>query len=317
MALRQTLLPWAAALFALCPLVACHRSITPPIVARNALADSADQVLYHTKSVLTDNGVMKAEVHADTGYLFDDNTRVEMRVVQTVFFTATGARNAVLTSREGTYNTRTNNMEARGDVVVVSEDGRHLTTQELRYGQTRNEIMSDSAFVLTDSTQKMTGIGFVSDPNMNNVRCLKKCAGSAGMVTLPGEPGDTVRVAPPAHPHRDTLPGNTLPSAGLPPGGPSPSVGTPVPAAGAPPATVGAPPASSPRPSTAGTPVVTSPAAATPAATPAGTPPAATPPAVAPPAVAPPAGTTPDTLHARPVVPRQPPAPPPSGHGSP
>src|SRR5208283_4111040 len=147
MAVRQSLvpalIPWVAGLCALGVLLSCRKAITPPITTRNALADSADQVLYHTKSVLTDNGVMKAEVHADTGYLFDDNTRVEMRVVQTVFFTATGARNAVLTSRQGTYNTRTDNMEARGDVVVVSEDGRHLTTQELRYGQTRNEIESD------------------------------------------------------------------------------------------------------------------------------------------------------------------------------
>jgi hypothetical protein len=108
-------------------------------------------------------------------------------------------------------------MEARGDVVVVSEDGRRLTTPELRYGQTRNQIMSDSSFVLTDSTQKMTGVGFVSDPNMNNVRCLKACAGSAGMVTLPGS-GDTTRVAPPVHRQAPTLP----PSAGLPSsGGPS------------------------------------------------------------------------------------------------
>ena len=105
----------------------CRNGKQPPLAVRNPLADSADQVLYHTKSVLTDNGVMKAEVYGDTAYLFDDNTRVEMRGVQTVFFTVP-VPNAVLTSREGTYNTRTNNMEARGDVVVVSEDGRHLTT---------------------------------------------------------------------------------------------------------------------------------------------------------------------------------------------
>ncbi len=301
---RHTLAPWTAVAWTLSLLLACHSGKTPPLAVRNALADSADQVLYHTKSVLTDNGVMKAEVHADTGYLFDDNTRVEMRVVQTVFFTATGARNAVLTSREGTYNTRTNNMEARGDVVVVSEDGRHLTTQELRYGQTRNEIMSDSAFVLTDSTQKMTGIGFVSDPNMNNVRCLKKCAGSAGMVTLPGEPGDTVRVAPPAHPHRDSLhtsgalPGTTtVPSAGL-SGGTAPPP-APVPQSGAG-ATGGAaaPVTSPPRPSANAPAAGTNPPATSPTATPGGQAP-------------------PDTLHAKTVAPQPAPASPPSGDGTP
>jgi LPS export ABC transporter protein LptC len=195
---------------------ACGSKGTPPLAVRNALADSADQVLYHTKSVLTDNGVMKAEIHSDTAYLFDDNTRIEMRIVETIFFTSTGAKNATLTSREGTYNTRSNNMEARGNVVVVSEDGRVLKTQELRYSQNRNEVMSDSAFALNDSTQAMTGVGFVSDPSMNNVRCLKACSGSAGMVTLPGAPGDTARVAPP--PHHATPAARTgalPPSAGL------------------------------------------------------------------------------------------------------
>lgn len=183
----------AAGVLVLILTVRCTSGKQPPLAVRNPLADSADQVLYKTKSVLTDGGVMKAEVYGDTAYVFDDNTRVEMRGVRTIFFTATGARNAVLTSREGTYNTRTNNMEARGDVVVVSEDGRRLTTPVLRFAQSRNEISSDTSFTLTDPTRDMTGIGFVSDPDMNNMRCLKACAGSAGTVNLPGGPGDSAR----------------------------------------------------------------------------------------------------------------------------
>jgi LPS export ABC transporter protein LptC len=201
---------------------ACSSGKQPPLATHNALADSADQVLFHTKSVLTDGGVMKAEVYGDTAYVFDDNTRVEMRTVRTIFFTATGARNAVLTSHQGTYNTRSNNMEARGDVVVVSEDGRHLTTPVLRYAQGRNEISSDSAFTLTDPTRQMTGIGFVSDPNMNNMRCFKACSGYAGSVTLPSG-GDTTRGAQ-ANP-------SAPPSAGLSTAVPRP--GAPAPGAGA------------------------------------------------------------------------------------
>ena len=179
--------------------IGCSSGKQPPVAVRNPLADSADQVLYHTKSVLTDGGVMKAEVYGDTAYVFDDNTRVEMRGVRTVFFTVTGAKNAVLTSHQGTYNTRTNNMEARGDVVVVSEDGRRLTTPVLRYSQSRNEISSDTSFTLTDSnsTRQMIGIGFTSDPDMNNMKCFRACSGYAGTVTLPGGPGDTARAGAP------------------------------------------------------------------------------------------------------------------------
>jgi LPS export ABC transporter protein LptC len=197
--------------------IGCSSGKPLPVAVRNPLADSADQVLYHTKSVLTDGGVMKAEVYGDTAYVFDDNTRVEMRGVRTVFFTVTGAKNAVLTSRQGTYNTRTNNMEARGDVVVVSEDGRHLTTPILRYFQSRNEISSDTSFTLTDSAHQMIGIGFTSDPDMNNMHCMRACSGSAGTVTLPGGPGDTARSGAPVRPPSGR--GRPLPpsSGGAPP----------------------------------------------------------------------------------------------------
>jgi LPS export ABC transporter protein LptC len=69
-------------------------------------------------------------------------------------------------------------MEARGNVVVVSEDGRRLETQQLRYDPARNEISSDSAFVLTEPTQRVSGIGFRADPNLNNVNILRAASGS-------------------------------------------------------------------------------------------------------------------------------------------
>ena len=199
--MRRALAGSGVGVLALAFALGCSSGKQPPVAARNPLADSADQVLFKTKTVLTDGGVMKAEVYSDTAYVFDDNTRVEMRGLRTVFFTALGARNAVLTSHQGTYNTRTNNMDARGDVVVVTVDGRRLTTPFLRYMQGRNEISSDTAFTASDSTHHMAGVGFVSDPDMNNVRCLRACSGSAGTVRLPGGTGDTTRgpsVSPPS-----------------------------------------------------------------------------------------------------------------------
>jgi LPS export ABC transporter protein LptC len=187
---------WVAAVLAVLAVAGCKTGKTPPVAARDPLADSADQVFYHAKSRLTDHGVMKSELHADTGYFFDDNTRIEMRVDTTYFFTATGAPNAVLTSREGTYNTRTGNMEARGNVIVTGVDGRRLTTAQLRYAQAQNQISSDSAFVLTDTTHRQTtGVGFTSDPDMNNVRCLAQCAGTAGVVNLTSAAPDTAHRA--------------------------------------------------------------------------------------------------------------------------
>lgn len=166
---------------------ACTEKKSPPVVAKSALADSADQVMYGAHFNLTDAGLERAEITADTAYFFDDNTRIELRKVETTFYTTSGARDAFLTSKHGTYNNRTSQMVARGNVVVVTEEGRRLETPELKYNQQLNEIASDSAFVLTEPGRRLEGIGFQSDPNMQNIRIIRTKSGSTGAVTLPGQ----------------------------------------------------------------------------------------------------------------------------------
>jgi len=166
--------------------LACTQKKQPPVATHSPLADSADQVMYGARFWLSDEGLARAHMTADTAYFFDDNTRIELEKVNTTFYTSSGAKDAVLTSHRGTYNSRTSNMIARQNVVVVSEDGRRLTTPELIYNQQRNEISSDSAFVMTETDRRLEGIGFRSDPNMKNIQILKNASGFArGVSTAP------------------------------------------------------------------------------------------------------------------------------------
>jgi LPS export ABC transporter protein LptC len=204
-------------IFVVLAVAACRGRQNAPSAPHNPLADSADQVVFGARSKMTDGGVSKSDLYSDTAYFFDDNTRIEMRGHVTVtFFTDVGAKNAVLTSKEGTYNNRTGNMEARGNVVVNTVDGRHLTTAVLRFNQSKNEISSDSSFVTTDSTRRLTGIGFTSDPNMNNIHCLRACSGLGGQVVLPSnQPAN--QPANQAQPVTPTVPQGAFPTAPPPP----------------------------------------------------------------------------------------------------
>ncbi|HKY97363.1 MAG TPA: LPS export ABC transporter periplasmic protein LptC [Gemmatimonadaceae bacterium] len=166
---------------------ACNEKTAPPVVTKSALADSADQVMYGAHFNLTDKGLSRAELLSDTAFFFEDNTRIELRKVETTFYTASGARDAYLTSKRGSYNNRTGVMIARDDVIVITEEGRKLTTPELIYNQASNEISSDSAFVLTEPGRRLEGVGFRSDPNMQNVQILKTRSGSTGVVGLPNQ----------------------------------------------------------------------------------------------------------------------------------
>ncbi len=174
------------ALVAMCALAACQQSNSPQTTKAKVVPDSADQVLFGVKFFLADGGIRRAELVADTAYMYEDNTRTDLRVVNTTFFKSGGEKDAVLTSLTGTYNVRLGNMEARGNVVVVSTDGRRLTTPHLRYDPARNEISSDSSFTLIDNGGRTNeGIGFLADPDLNNVRVLKRSKSSGNQLTIP------------------------------------------------------------------------------------------------------------------------------------
>lgn len=166
---------------------ACDRSTPPPVVSETNLADSADQVIFEGRTLLTHNGVKRGEMFADTIFVFEDQTRFALRNVRATFNTEIGAPNGTLRGDRGTYHLRTRTLEGFGNVVVTSTKGERLTSNHLRYVESRNEISSDSSYTLVRGSETQRGIGFVSDPNLNRFVCKRACGGEAlvPLQTLP------------------------------------------------------------------------------------------------------------------------------------
>jgi LPS export ABC transporter protein LptC len=158
----------------------------PPVGGKATLADSAEQVLVKTHSLLTDKGVQRGEMFADTVFVFDDNTRFEMRNVRVTFNTATGAKNGVMSADRGRYNLRQQELEGFGNVIIVTNDGKRLTSPQLKYKQGLNEVSSDTSFTLIEPGKTMSGIGLTADPQLTHVRVLRAFGGK-GTFTLPGQ----------------------------------------------------------------------------------------------------------------------------------
>jgi len=166
---------------------ACRDAQQPKTGSTTAGIDpAADQVVFGSRTLVTDGGLRRAEVFSDTALFYDDNTRMDMRIVRAVFYSASGAKDAVMTSRTGQYLTRDNVLEARGNVVINTIDGRRLLTEHVKYDSRVNQISSDSAFVLTEEGREASGVGFVSDPDMNNLRILRASRAKARDVKVPG-----------------------------------------------------------------------------------------------------------------------------------
>ncbi|MFA6167056.1 MAG: LPS export ABC transporter periplasmic protein LptC [Gemmatimonadaceae bacterium] len=176
-----------AAALAVVALGGCERAQAPKTAAGAGGVDpNADQVVFGSRTLVTEGGLRRAEVFSDTALFYDDNTRMDMRIVRTIFYSSGGAKDAVLTSRTGRYLTRDNVLEAKGNVVIITADGRRLVTEQIKFDSRVNQISSDSAFVLTEEGREASGVGFVSDPDMNNLRILKGSRAKARGVKVPG-----------------------------------------------------------------------------------------------------------------------------------
>ena len=177
---------WLAAA-ALVVLAACKRQgSAPPVKRGSALADSAEQVMLGVRMLLTDRGVQRGELFADTAYVFEDQTRFELRKVRATFNTSTGTKDGVLSADRGLYNQREAKLEGFGNVVIVTTEGKRLTSPHMRYLQGLNEVSSDSAFTLVEPGRNVSGIGFRADPQLTRVQVLRNL-GAQGSFTLPGK----------------------------------------------------------------------------------------------------------------------------------
>jgi LPS export ABC transporter protein LptC len=158
----------------------------PPVSPVATLADSADQFFLGVRWRLTDAGVSRGTLVADTAFAFAEGSRFEFRNVRVDFNTATGAKNGTMTAKRGRYDVSQGLLEGFGDVVITTVDGKRLESPQLRYQQGMNEISSDSTFRFVNGAQVQEGIGFRADPQLTRVQVLRGASGRAGPIVLPG-----------------------------------------------------------------------------------------------------------------------------------
>jgi LPS export ABC transporter protein LptC len=164
---------------ALVAVAACgNKGSTPPTLAQASLADSAEQVMLGVRTLLTNQGVMRGELFADSAYVFDNSTRFELRKVRATFNTPSGAKDGVMSADRGRYSTSQQVLEGFGHATVTTTSGRKLSSPHLRYNQAANEVSSDSAFTAVQQDGSVvSGIGFRADPQLNHVTILKGTSG--------------------------------------------------------------------------------------------------------------------------------------------
>jgi LPS export ABC transporter protein LptC len=164
---------------------ACSNGAKP--TATVTAADTADQVLIDMTHYVTNDGVVRARVRADTAFFYQNSQSVEMRNVHITFYDTDGRETSTMSAKDGTYHWATGDMEGRGSVVVVGAgDGRTLKSEVMRYKQATNQVSSDQPFVFDGPDRHIKGEGFTSDPDFRNVTALRP-KGTSGHFVLPNQ----------------------------------------------------------------------------------------------------------------------------------
>jgi len=167
-------------------LAACEDSGVRPTTTVQA-TDSADQVLEGFSHYVTNEGVRRSRVEADTAFYYEPTQITELHKIKVVFFDLKGTEGSTLTAKRGTYRWQDGSMEATGNVVVVSPDGRRLETESLRYDNATNQIMTDKQFTFDKGEEHLEGNSFRSDPDFKNVVTDRPRGVSGEGLLMPGQ----------------------------------------------------------------------------------------------------------------------------------
>ncbi len=100
------------------------------------------------------------------------------------FFDSEGKKYSHLTAREGEVKQPSNDMEARGNVVVTTEDGVRIETSSLTFLNRERKIVSEEFVRLERNGDVVTGVGFESDPSLEHFTIKRQVR--AQVQTSPG-----------------------------------------------------------------------------------------------------------------------------------
>jgi LPS export ABC transporter protein LptC len=153
--------------------VACEPQSLEVVASAAAQAMKADQVMFGVQQYITQDGIRRGVLNADTAYVFEDSGKVEVRKVRLNLYSESGKSAADLTSRAGTLDTRTQGMVARGAVVLTTSDGRKINTEELHYDPNTHRVWSTVTTTMVQEGGPLTGDGFTADDQMRNIQITR------------------------------------------------------------------------------------------------------------------------------------------------
>jgi LPS export ABC transporter protein LptC len=132
-----------------------------------------DQVISEFGLTETSMGRKDWHMEAEKAYIYEKRNILETEIVEVVFFDEVGSVKSVLKADYARLNRTTDDMEARGNVVVTGSDGVMLQTETLNWQSDTRKIASDDSVTVYRNDDILSGWGFRGDPDLGSFRILR------------------------------------------------------------------------------------------------------------------------------------------------
>jgi LPS export ABC transporter protein LptC len=116
----------------------------------------------------TSEGTKNWTLWASYAAMYNAKNLVDAKTVRIEFFDSKGKKYSTLVADQGLVDQRSNNLEAVGNVRVVTETGVHMETDSLHWINNTQKIISEAFVKVTRKEDVVTGYGFESDPNLDH-----------------------------------------------------------------------------------------------------------------------------------------------------
>ena len=146
----------------------------PRAVPGPASGELPDQEVSDFVVTESDAGRPEWTLYARDAAIYNPRNTIVARGVRVDFFDEQGKQNSTLTAREGEMNQRSRDMTARGNVVLQTTEGTRMSTEELRFLNQKQKIVSDLFVRVERAGDVLTGVGFESDPGLKHYEFKKK-----------------------------------------------------------------------------------------------------------------------------------------------
>ena len=151
-------------------LIGCTSKDVKPKVDSSFIAEELPaQESWNSTVFFTDSGKTAAILY--TGHLQLFNIRKETILedgVKVEFFNSLEVKTTTLTSKRGRVDERTNDLYAIDSVVAVNDSGIVVRTDELKWRNRDQKIVSDKYVTIDSPDEHIEGYGFESDQHLRN-----------------------------------------------------------------------------------------------------------------------------------------------------